>query len=155
MSELLSLLYQGRRGEAEAYLASVPPPDLDIFEAAAAGSHKRVAELLRSDETLAQAWTDDGFTALHLACFFGTPDVARDLLEAGADVNVPSRNEMGVRPINSAAAGREPFDQVRQLLDWGADVDGKQTSGHTALDEARIRGEQQLIDLLTVRGASG
>ena len=155
MSELLSLLYQGRRDEADAYLAADPPPTLDIFEAAAAGLHPRVAELLRGDETLAQAWTEDGFTALHYACFFGTPDVSRDLLEAGADVNVPSRNDMGVRPINAAAAGREPFDQVRQLLDWGADIDGRQTSGHTALDEARIRGEQQLIDLLTVRGATG
>jgi ankyrin repeat protein len=155
MSELLSLLYQGQRGEAEAYLASDPPPVLDIFEAAAAGSHPRVAELLRSDESLARAWTDDGFTALHYACFFGTPDVARDLLEAGADVNVASRNDMGVRPINAAAAGREPFDHVRQLIDWGADVNGRQSSGHTALDEARIRGEQQLIDLLTTRGATG
>jgi ankyrin repeat protein len=154
VSELLSLLYQGKREEAEAYLASDPPPVLDIFEAAAAGSHKRVAELLRGDESLALAWTDDGFTALHLACFFGTPDAALDLLEAGADPNVASRNDMGVRPINSAAAGREPFDMVRLLLDRGADIDGTQTSGHTALDEARARGEQQLIDLLTVRGAT-
>jgi ankyrin repeat protein len=155
VSELLSLLYQGKREEAVAYLATDPPPVLDIFEAAAAGSHPRVAELLRGDEALAQAWTDDGFTALHLACFFGTPDAALDLLEAGADPNVASRNDMGVRPINSAAAGREPFDIVRLLLDRGADIDGTQTSGHTALDEARIRGEQQLIDLLTTRGAVG
>jgi ankyrin repeat protein len=97
VSELLSLLYRGQRAEALALLAADPPPVLDIFEAAAAGSHPRVAELLRADAAFAQAWTDDGFTALHLVCFFGTPDAALDLLEAGADPNVASRNAMGVR----------------------------------------------------------
>jgi ankyrin repeat protein len=155
MSELLALLYAGKREEAAAFLAADPPPVLDIFEAAAAGNHKRVAALLREDENRAKAWTDDGFTALHYACFFGTPDAARDLLEDGADVNAPSRNDMGVRPINSAAAGVNAFDNVRQLLDWGADIDGQQSSGHTALDEARIRQLQELIDLLTVKGATG
>jgi ankyrin repeat protein len=154
VSELLSLLYRGQREEALALLAADPPPVLDIFEAAAVGSHPRVAELLRADAAFAQAWTDDGFTALHLACFFGTPDAALDLLEAGADPNVASRNEMGVRPINCAAAGREPFDTVRLLLDRGAAIDGRQASGHSALDEALTRGEQQLIDLLTIRGAT-
>jgi ankyrin repeat protein len=62
---------------------------------------------------------------------------------------------MGVRPINSAAAGVHAFDHVRVLLARGADPDGRQASGHTAMDEAVIRGDQQLIDLLRVNGASG
>ncbi|MEY2455457.1 MAG: hypothetical protein QOK06_551, partial [Acidimicrobiaceae bacterium] len=49
---------------------------------------------------------------------------------------------------------REPFDTVRLLLDRGAAIDGRQASGHSALDEALTRGEQQLIDLLTIRGAT-
>jgi ankyrin repeat protein len=62
---------------------------------------------------------------------------------------------MGVRPINAAAAGQHPVDHVRILLARGADVDGRQSSGHTALDEARIRDDQPLIDLLTTSGATG
>lgn len=153
MSDYLKALYEGRADDAAAYLATDPAPELDVFEAAAAGRHPRVAALLRQNAGWAKAWTSDGFTALHLACFFGTPDVARDLLEAGADPNAPSRNPMGVRPINSAAAGSHAFDHVRQLLDWGADVDGTQASGHSALDQARHLGNQELTDLLVTRGA--
>jgi ankyrin repeat protein len=44
---------------------------------------------------------------------------------------------------------------VRVLLARGAIVDARQRSGHTALDEARIRDDQRLIDLLVQAGASG
>jgi ankyrin repeat protein len=155
MSELLSLLYQGKRDEAAALLAADPPPVLDVFEAAAAGRHERVAELLRKERDLATAWTDDGFTALHYACFFGSAAAARELLAAGADPDVASRNDMGVRPINSAAAGPEPVETIRTLLERGADVGGKQSSGHTALDEARLNENVALVDLLVAHGAKG
>ena len=152
MSEVMQALYEGRRDDAE---AAAVDAELDVFEAAALGRHPRLAELLRGDEALAQAWSDDGFLALHFACFFGSPDCTTTLLDAGAPIDEPSRNDMGVRPINSAAAGQHPFDHVRILLARGADVDGRQTSGHTALDEAKIRQDQELIDLLrTVGGAT-
>jgi len=154
MSELLRLLYQGKRDEAAALLAADPPPSLDIFEAAAAGDRTRVAELLRADSKAAESWTDDGFTALHYACFFGSADAAVELLEAGADANAPSRNDMGVRPINSAAAGPDALRTVRALLDNGADPNGTQASGHTALDEAELNKADKLIDLLLSRGAT-
>ena len=153
MSELLRLLYQGKRDDAAALLSADPPPVLDIFEAAAAGDRTRVAELLGADSNAAMAWTDDGFTALHYACFFGGADAAVALLDGGADPNVASRNDMGVRPINSAAAGPDALRTVRALLDHGADPNGKQASGHTALDEAELNKADELIDLLVARGA--
>ena len=152
-SDLMQALYEGRRADAEAMAASRA---VDVFEAASLGDHPRLAALLRGDESLAQAWSDDGFLALHYACFFGTPDCTTTLLDAGAPIDEPSRNDMGVCPINSAAAGVHPFDNVRVLLARGADVDAQQASGHTALDEAVINQHQELIDLLrTVGGASG
>ena len=154
MSELLRLLYQGKRDDAAALLSADPPPVLDIFEAAAAGDEARVAALVRDDRTATEMWTDDGFTALHYACFFGGAGAARVLLEAGADPNVASRNDMGVRPINSAAAGPDALRTIRILLDHGADPNGKQASGHTALDEAELNKADELIDLLLSRGAT-
>jgi uncharacterized protein len=149
MSPILQALYEGRVPEVEGV-------ELDVFEAAATGDHPRLAQMLREDPNLAQAWTDDGFMALHYACFFGSPDCTITLLDAGAPIDEPSRNDMGVRPINSAAAGRHPFDHVRVLIARGVDVEGRQTSGHTALDEAKIRSDQPLIDLLVnVGGAAG
>ena len=155
MSELLKLLYQGKRAEAAELLAAEPRPELDIFEAAAAGDAGRVAALVAADDDLARAWTDDGFTALHYACFFGTAGAAIVLLDAGADPDVASRNDMGVRPVNSAAAGPEPVATVRALLAHGADPNGKQASGHTALDEARLNENAELIALLEAHGATG
>lgn len=146
----MQALYEGRRDDAEA----AGDDALDVFEAAALGRPKRLAGLLRGDESLAHAWSDDGFLALHYACFFGVPDCTIMLLDAGAPIDEASRNDMGVRPINAAAAGQHPFDHVRVLLARGADVDGKQTSGHTALDEAKIRQDQELIDLLRVVGGA-
>jgi uncharacterized protein len=150
-SDVMQALYEGRRTDAEAVAAG---RDVDVFEAASLGDHSRLAALLRDDPSLARSWSDDGFTALHYACFFGTPDCTITLADAGALLDEPSRNDMGVRPINSAAAGVHPFDNVRVLLARGAMVDGRQSSGHTALDEARINSDQELIDLLLQAGAT-
>ena len=150
-SDLMQALYEGRRADAEALATGRA---VDVFEAASLGDHPSLAALLRSDESRAQSWSDDGFLALHYACFFGTDDCTTTLLDAGAPIDEPSRNDMGVRPINSAAAGVHPFDNVRVLLARGADIHGCQTSGHTALDEARIREDQPLVDLLIQHGAT-
>jgi len=147
----MQALYEGRRADAEEIAGT---REIDVFEAASLGDHDRLAVLLRDDANLARSWSDDGFTALHYACFFGTPDCTITLADAGALLDEPSRNDMGVRPINSAAAGVHPFDNVRVLIARGADIDGRQSSGHTALDEARIREDQALIDLLVAEGAS-
>lgn len=151
MSDVMQALYEGRREDAE---AGAVDDELDIFEAAALGRVSRLAELLRGDESLALAWSVDGLTALHYACFFGDPNCTIDLLDAGALLDEPSRNDMAVRPINAAAAGQHPFDHIRVLLARGADPDGQQSSGHTALDEAKIREDQETIDLLRVNGAT-
>src|ERR1700751_4721719 len=48
-----------------------PAAELDIFEASALGDVTRVRALLTDDLRLAKAQSGDGFTPLHLACFFG------------------------------------------------------------------------------------
>ena len=144
-------LYEGRRADAEA--AADADGDLTVFEAAALGRDDVLAGLLTSDPAAARAWSDDGFLALHHACFFGTPACAQALLDAGAPIDEPSRNDMGVLPVNAAAAGPHPVEHLRLLLVRGADVDGRQASGHTALDEARTRELPELVDLLVRHGA--
>ena len=150
VSEILQALYEGRQADVERLVAA--GPDLDVFEAAALGRADRVRELVTADPSLTHAFAEDGFTALHLATFLGTPDTSAVLIAAGADVDVSSRNPMGVRPVNSAAAGRHPVDHLRLLLEAGADPNGTQSSGHTALDEARIREDAEMIALLEAAG---
>src|SRR5436305_9360017 len=106
MTELLQALYSGDRERAEEIRRS--RPSLTVFEAAAVGDTDRLRALLASDPSQANAFGDDGFHPLGLACFFGRRDAARVLLEHGADVNALSRNEhIQTAAIHAAAASNE------------------------------------------------
>src|SRR5438034_5865115 len=135
MSELLSALYRGDRARVDELLAE--DPDLNVFEAAALGRTVRLHELLDEDASLANAFGDDGFHPLGLACFFGLVDTARVLLEHGADANALSRNEhIQTAAIHAAAASNEEgtdeatrYELVKLVLDHGADPNLPQGGG--------------------------
>lgn len=125
---------------------------LDIFSAAIAGNERRVAELLAGDRALATGYSPDGWTALHLAAFFGQSPIARLLLDHGADARALSRNAMENQPIHAAAAGRKA-DIIAVLLEHGADVNARQHGGWTALHAASQNGDGNLVRLLVANGA--
>ena len=126
--------------------------ELDIFEAAALNKRNRTAELLSLDPGQTKAYSRDGFTALHLACFFGHPNLAEMLLRYGADPNARSRNAMGVMPLHSAAAARKQRS-VEWLVEYGADVNATQQGGWTALHEAARQGNTEMAEYLLSKGA--
>ena len=147
---VLVALYHGQTAAADVVLAA--GPDLDVFAAAATGNTKQVEILLSLDPGLVTAWSPDGFTALHLACFFAQPAAAQVLIDAGAPVDEPSRNAMQVRPLHSAAAARQ-VGTAKALLDAGASIDATQQGGFTALHAAAQHGDEALAALLVARGA--
>ena len=117
-------------------------PALDVFDAAAVG-RTRGLEALLGERSLAQAWSSDGFTALHLAAFFGHEDAAALLLAHGADANAVARNdELRVTPLHSAAAGAHA-SIVKLLLEQGADPNARQGGGFTALHAAASNGDRE------------
>jgi len=151
-SSIRLALYQGARARAERLAAD---GGVDVFEAASLGDVATLRRLLDSDPSLARAWSDDGFTALHFAAFLGGSEAVRTLLDAGADVHAVARNEMRVQPLHSAAA-RFPdvdLDSCRLLLEAGADPNARQQSGHTPMDEAIVRDSAELRALLAAHGA--
>src|SRR5450755_1219139 len=79
VSLLMQSVYHGHRDLAE--LIAGKKQALDIFEAASLGRLDRLKECLR-DASAINSYSNDGFTALHFACFFGQPEAARLLLEA-------------------------------------------------------------------------
>jgi ankyrin repeat protein len=104
-------------------------PALDEFDAAAFG----VLDALGDPH----AWSGDGFTALHLAAFFGQARAVRVLIERGADVHAVSRNELAVGPLQSAVAAGER-ECVHLLLEAGARPEGRnvaaaEQNGDTAM----------------------
>jgi uncharacterized protein len=153
ISPLLQALYEGRTDEARGIAAS--RSDLDVFEAAAIGDVVRLGELLEGDASLATAWSEDGFTPLHFAAFFGHPDAAKLLVERDADLEARSTNEqfaLDAAPLHSASAAGQ-LEVCRVLLDAGADVNAVQHGGYTALLDAAANKNQELVDFLLERGA--
>lgn len=150
VSVVMRSRYRFSRPVTDALLAA--DPDLDVFEAATLGYAERLRERLSEDATAATAFSPDGFTALHLAAFFGKAESTRILLEAGAEVNVYSRNGLGVQPLHSAAAGRHT-EVCRLLVAAGADVDARQQEDYTPLHEAAQHGDPELVELFLSAGA--
>jgi uncharacterized protein len=158
MSDLLQALYRGDRERAQELLQS--EPELDVFEAAATGGTERLHELLDEDPTRANAFGDDGFHPLGLACFFGHADAARLLLERGADVNALSRNEhIQTAAVHAAAAAPGTDESTRYtlvelVLEHGADPNLQQGGGFRAIDAARQNGDSRVEQLLLEHGAT-
>ena len=140
-----------RLGDALAMRKEAGPTGLDIFEAAAAGKLSRVRKLLDEGAAVDDR-AADGFTALHLAAFFGRLDVARLLLERGADPNAPSTGQMRVTPLHSAVSGRHR-DLASLLLALGASANAVQHGGWTPLHTAARDGDEAIVNLLLLREA--
>ena len=142
--------YSGR-GEIAALLLD-KGVELDIFAACMAGVEPRVRELAAADRELIHSYSHDGWTPLHLACFFNQPNIARALIVDGADVHARSRNPMHNAPLHAAAAGRS-LESVRALIEHGADVNAQQEGGWTALHAASQNGDVEMVRLLIASGA--
>jgi ankyrin repeat protein len=126
---------------------------LNLFEACAAGRRERVAALLEGTPSPIREFSDDGYSALGLAVFFGHEDIAGMLIESGADVNAASRNNQRVTPLHAAAA-RHNGRLVGELLARGADPDASQAGGFTALHSAAFHGDREIVELLLGYGAN-
>src|SRR5207245_392135 len=103
-SAILAAMYEGNTDALAALLAA--RPELDVFEAAAVGDAARIRQLVRARPPLVEAVSGDGWTALHLAAYFGQGEAVERLLAAGADPRVPSRNRLANTPLHAALAGR-------------------------------------------------
>ncbi len=126
--------------------------ELDVFTACIAGDEKRVTDFAAQQPGILNEYSRDGWTPLHLACFFGQPALVRTLLASGADAQARSRNAAQNMPIHAAASARN-CDAVRSLLEHGADVNARQQAGWTALHAAAQNGDVETVRLLISKGA--
>ena len=147
--QVLEKLYAGDRAGAE---QAAEGQALDVFAAAALGDRGQVQQRLAEDPAGATARTGDGFTALHLAAFFGDEATVATLVAAGADPASVAANPMRVTPLHSAVAHRDRAS-VRCLLEAGAPVDAQQAAGYTARHAAALHGDDVMVRLLLDHGA--
>ncbi|MGE5249042.1 MAG: ankyrin repeat domain-containing protein, partial [Bacteroidota bacterium] len=117
---------------------------LSIFEAAATGKTPNLILLLARDPGLINAYSEDGYQPLGLACYFGHHDAAEFLIKAGAAINAYSNNPTHAAPLQSATAGGH-IEIVRLLLENGADPNCREAGGYTPLHAAAQSGNMELI----------
>jgi len=150
VTPILLAIYHGKRDIAQ-QLASRGGP-LSFGEAVALGDTRRVKELLAATPELLHSRTADGFPAAGLAVFFGHGELARWLIEQGADVNAAAENPLRVAPVHAAAAAQDR-ETMQLLLARGADPNKRQQADYTALHGAASRGDVEMAKLLLAHGA--
>jgi ankyrin repeat protein len=147
---VIAALYRGHREVVDVLLAAGAP--VDLFTAAAVGLPEIVQARLGEQPAGIGALSFDGWTALHLAAFFGHVDVIDRLLAAGADVNARSRNSTANTPLHAAVAGGRVAAALR-LIGTGADVHAVDSGKYTPLHIAAESGQVPVVESLLARGA--
>lgn len=149
-SPILAALYRHTFAEAEALANEA---ELTLWEAAALGRVHALAGRNPAKVDLCQP-APDGFTPLHLACYFGRAEAVAWLLHHGADPHAMGPGDL--RPLHSAVAGPDgaaAMAIVQALLTHGAHPDAVQRGGYTALHAAARRGVAELVQVLVRHGA--
>ncbi|MBI5084971.1 MAG: ankyrin repeat domain-containing protein [Acidobacteria bacterium] len=124
---------------------------VDFFAACALGRGDTAAAFLNGRPDLISSPSPDGWTALHLAAFFGHTPLAAALLERGADPLARSANPMANLPIHAAAAAQQPA-LVALLLQAGTPANSTQHGGYTPLHSACQNNDEESIALLLAHG---
>jgi hypothetical protein len=149
-SPILTALYRGRAESLGLLLAA--QPQVTAFEAVALGIDELVASFLTEQPDFVTKYSPDGFTALHMAAYFGHVTVATLLIDAGADIGAVSQDDAEGTPLHAAVAARN-HGMAWLLLARGASVNAQQEGGFTALHVAARFGDHAIVQLLIVNGA--
>jgi ankyrin repeat protein len=127
------------------------PRETSLHYAAFCGLHLIVKFLaIKHPQDLHSQHFDNKLTPLHLASQMGHVEVARLLIEQGANATVKGKD--GITPLHLATR-EQRIDLVRLLVEQGADVAAKDNDERTPLHFAVREGSVDLARLLIEHGA--
>ena len=134
------------------YHVRVTPAEKAFFRAVKTGDLDTVNTMLAEDKALLEARDGERSTALHWAAWKNQVEIARALLEAGADVNAVSENlHWGTTPLHAAAHGNQKA-VAGLLINAGADLTVMNLSGRTPLMETTVHHAIATEKLIRSRG---
>jgi uncharacterized protein len=125
--------------------------DTRLSEAAMQGNRQAVKALLAQKVDIDSS-QGDGTTALHWAAFRDDLEMAKMLIQAGANVRVTTRDGE-ITPLFMACTNGSPA-MVELLVKAGADVNGVKANGTTPLMTAAASGSADAVKILLDHGAS-
>ncbi|MHB1458252.1 MAG: ankyrin repeat domain-containing protein [Armatimonadota bacterium] len=121
-----------------------------IYDAAADGDLSSVKDLFSYDKSQANKEDPTGWTPLHYAAAGDHVDIAKFLIENGADINHKTSTD-GKSALHWAAFhGNLPV--IEQLVSMGAMINDKDDDGNTALEIAKQTEKRNLIHFLEEHG---
>jgi len=122
----------------------------ELHDAVRANDNAAIESLLASGASVDESDLFLG-TALHIAVSQGNVDIARILIDQGADLEAVSELR-GARALHLAANfGAVPM--LALVLDSGADTESRDDDGRTPLFRAAAQGHTEAVRLLLDRGA--
>lgn len=145
----MAAAYGNRRRDVAKFLMEKTGKS-DIFLFAAIGDTEGVEKCLAGDQNLLNANSRGGETPLNIASLHGQVEVAKLLLDCGADPNLKAR--IGHAPLHNAARNGH-IEVAKLLLDRGADINQLDDNHNaTPLGWAGFQGQKEMEEFLRERG---
>jgi len=122
----------------------------EIVEAAKKGDLKTVQEILAQNPSKLNSLDEEKYTPLHWACMRAHWDIAKYLIDQGADLNLQGGD--GGTPLQWAAH-HDNVDIIKLMIDKGAKLNLQNQWGMTELHTAIWRGNIKVVACLLNRGS--
>lgn len=150
MSAVLFSLYINRPEITELLLSF--KPDLDIYDLAALGGAAQISAMIAANPKIIHEYNGTGFTALHIASYFGHEGIVTLILDNGGDVDKKTMDGSDLTALQSAVSNLK-VEVVKALLKYKPDVNVKMLGGFTPLMTASAMGSKEIVLLLIEQSA--